>query len=89
MSIINNARKKGIAKQNLRVSQKNKASPSNLASVAEGTENILSESTSLVSVAWIDFGCSHCMRPNQEWFAISKTVDGVRYLCPYGKQHDF
>lgn len=77
MSIINIARRKGIEKQNVRVLAK-KASSSNLASVAEGTENVLSESTSLVSDAWIDFGCSYCMCPNQEWFAIYKAVDGTR-----------
>lgn len=59
-------------------SQKNKASSSNLASVAEGTENVLSESTSLVSDAWIDFGCSYYICLNQEWFAIYMAVDGTK-----------
>ena len=51
------------------------------ASVAEGVENVLSVSTSLVGDAWIlDSSYSYHICPNRDWFTSYQTINGGSVL---------
>ena len=60
-----------------KLKERKAADTSNVVSVAEGAENVLSVCTTSVGDAWIiDSGCSYHMCPNRDWFTTYQIIEG-------------